>query len=81
VLRLFNPAPSGVGSDGHAIHDVIFEHAVKVRRVDLTTPEPMYFIGLAFVDPEPDIDQRVTGLLHTVRGASAAGEIGDPPNA
>jgi len=81
VLRLFNPEPSGVGSDGQPIHEVLFEHVVKVRRVDLTGREPTYFIGLAFVDPEPDIDQRVAGVLDNVRTVESAGGIGDEANA
>lgn len=66
TVRVFDPNPVGTSSDGTPIHEVAFEHRVKVRRVALGSHEPTYAIGVAFVDPEPDIDQRVAKLLALV---------------
>jgi hypothetical protein len=63
TVRVFDPRPVGTSRDGTPLFDVAFEHRVKVRRVALGSHEPTYAIGLAFVDPEPDIDRRVAKLL------------------
>jgi hypothetical protein len=46
-----------------AAGQVIFEHRVKVRRVYLTEREPVYSLGLAFVDPRAGIEKQVYSLL------------------
>ena len=61
-LRVFDPMPVGTRADGTPILEVAFEQRVKVRRVQMTSPEPSYFIGLSFADPEnvdPDIGNRM----------------------
>ena len=61
-LRVFDPMPIGTRADGTPILEVAFEQRVKVRRVQMTSPEPSYFIGLSFADPEnvdPDIGHRM----------------------
>jgi len=55
VLRVFD--------NSNSTHTVIFEHRVKVRRVYMTSRQPTYSLGLAFVSPDPDIPDRVADLL------------------
>ncbi len=70
AVRVFGPDPVGTASDGSPIHDVIFEHDVKVRRVYLTSHTPTYAVGVSFIDPEPGLETRVGALLE--RFGSAA---------
>ena len=46
--------------------EVIFEHAVKVRRVYLTGHEPTYFLGMSFIDPADDFNDRFQGVLEQI---------------
>lgn len=84
AVRVFSPTPCDHSSDGTPIHDVIFEHKVKVRRVAMRDQTPSYNIGVAFIDPEPTIEDRVERLLSVMSEAKAAygmtdqaGGIGD----
>jgi hypothetical protein len=72
-VRVFGPKPVGIGRDGAPIHDVIFEHEVKVRRVYLSSHEPTYAVGVSFIDPEPSLEGRVSSLLDRF-GAPVEGE-------
>jgi hypothetical protein len=76
TVRVFDPKPVGTATDGTPIREVVFEHRVKVRRVALGSHEPTYAIGVAFLDPEPDIDQRVAKLLALVNAGPAKGSAG-----
>ncbi len=74
-LRVYDPNPLGTKSDGTPIREVVFEHRVKVRRVQMVSPEPTYLIGLSFFDPEtvdPDIGRRISMLVR-----HAKDEVGD----
>ncbi len=62
VLRVFDPMPAGARGDGTPMLEVAFEQRVKVRRVQMTSHEPTYFIGVSFADPDnvdPDIGNRM----------------------
>lgn len=83
-VRIFDKTPIGTARDGTPIYDIAFEHRVKVRRVYLTGREPSYSLGVAFVDPEPDLARRITELKarlgitdeateHTSEGAARNG--------
>lgn len=76
TVRVFDPKPSGEAADGSPLYEVMFEHPVKVRRVTLAGHEPSYALGAAFIDPEPDIEQRVDRLLRAA-GQAGAEEGGD----
>lgn len=67
TVRVFAPDPIGIAGDGSPILDLVFEQLVKVRRVYLISREPMYALGMAFVDPGLDIDERIGALLERVR--------------
>jgi hypothetical protein len=61
-LRVFDPMPVGAKPDGTPILEVALEQPVKVRRVQMTSEDPLYFIGVSFVDPDavdPDIGNRM----------------------
>jgi c-di-GMP-binding flagellar brake protein YcgR len=67
-VRIYHPKPVGTAKDGSPIHEVCFEHSVKVRRVILSSHDPEYALGMAFIDPAPDIEQQVTTLLALALG-------------
>jgi c-di-GMP-binding flagellar brake protein YcgR len=69
TVRVFDPIPAGTGSDGTPIHEVMFEHAGQVRRVSMASHEPTYALGIAFIDPEPNIEERVARLLERIEAA------------
>jgi hypothetical protein len=61
-LRVFDPMPVGTKADGSPILEVALEQRVKVRRVQMTSDDPVYFIGVSFADPDsvdPDIGNRM----------------------
>ena len=66
----------GTGSDGSPIYEVCFEHAVKLRRVTLATHDPTYALGMAFLDPDPTIEERVADVKKLTEGASGEGVDG-----
>lgn len=67
VVRVFAPGASTDQSGNSIVAEVIFEHAVKVRRVAMCDHTPTYSVGMAFQESEPDIEQRVNQLLHLIR--------------
>ncbi len=80
-LRVFDPTPVGMRADGTPILEVAFEQRVKVRRVQMTSHEPTYFIGVSFAEPDgvdPDIGDRIMLLKAAGEGASAPGAASPP---
>ncbi len=71
-VRVYDPESAGEGPDGGSLLNVAFAHQVKVRRVQMTSPEPTYFIGLSFLDPDPDVGERISSFLHKI-GPSSEG--------
>jgi c-di-GMP-binding flagellar brake protein YcgR len=71
-LRVLDPNPTGRNSDGTPVFNVVFEHAVKVRRVSMTSHEPSYFIGVSFVDPEPGLDVKIIRLIESAKAPVGA---------
>jgi hypothetical protein len=43
--------------------EVVLEQRAKVRRVYLTGREPRYMIGVAFLNPPGDIEQRIAAIV------------------
>jgi c-di-GMP-binding flagellar brake protein YcgR len=72
TVRVFVPDPISVGADGSPLFEAVFEHQVKVRRVYLIGREPLYAMGVAFIDPDPDIDHRITTLLERIKSGARA---------
>ena len=81
-LCVFDPAPVGTRSDGTPILQLVFKQRVKVRRVQMTSQEPTYLVGVSFGDPDivdPDIGNRISMLLPPHRpeaGGSSPGSGG-----
>lgn len=79
VARIYDPNPvAGASRDGSPGLQIAFEHVVKVRRVWMAGREPVYAIGLAFVNPTPDIELVVARMLERIQSGheAAAGEPG-----
>lgn len=76
IVRVFDPTPVGTASDGSPIHELCFQHDVRVRRVTLDSHEPEYAIGVAFIDPAADIDERVAAVLALTVAARSGGADG-----
>ena len=83
-LRVFDPMPVGTKPDGTPILEVAFEQRVKVRRVQMTSHEPMYFIGVSFADPDsvdPDIGNRMMLLKRQATEMSSSSDGPGEPDA
>jgi len=75
-LRVFDPMPIGTRADGTPILEVAFEQRVKVRRVQMTSHEPTYFIGVSFAEPDnvdANIGDRIMLLKQAQEDAAAPG--------
>jgi len=70
MVRVFDPQAIGTASDGSPIREVAFEHRVRIRRTTLESHDPRYGLGVAFVEPEPDIEQRIAALLSLAQPSS-----------
>ena len=80
-LRVFDPMPVGMRADGTPILEVAFEQRVKVRRVQMTSHEPTYFIGVSFAEPDnvdPDIGNRMMLLGQAGDGTPPPAPPGEP---
>lgn len=66
LVRVYDPSSAAARKEGGGILNIAFEHPVKVRRVQMTGNEPTYFIGLSFIDPEPDVEDRISSFLHKI---------------
>ena len=66
LLRVFDPMPVGMRADETPILEVAFEQRVKVRRVQMTSHEPTYFIGVSFADPD-NVDPEIEDFINTYR--------------
>jgi c-di-GMP-binding flagellar brake protein YcgR len=77
VVRVFDPTPVGEGADGSPVFEVAFEHRVRVRRVSMASHDPTYEVGLAFIDPDPGVDERIERLRAMATAARTASEGGE----
>ena len=81
TLRVFDPAPVRSNADGSPVHEVAFVQRVKVRRVRMIGPEPTYFIGVSFDDPDgidPEIASRMLLLQSQMPSGQASESPGEP---
>ena len=75
-LRAFDPRPVGLPSGGAPPLEGALLAGATGRRVQMTSHEPTYFIGVSFAEPEnvdPDIGDRIMLLKQTGEGAAAPG--------
>ena len=52
---------------------VLIEHRAKVRRVQMCDHAPTYFVGVAFIDADPELQQSVKSLIATLASETAGG--------
>ncbi|UCD74463.1 MAG: PilZ domain-containing protein [Phycisphaerales bacterium] len=71
-VRVLDPRAVGERRDGTPVHEVAFEHPVKVRRVTMTDHEPTYAVGVSFIDPAPDAQRKLQDLLARAPGPDCA---------
>lgn len=75
-VRIFDPNSPNESDDDEQTAKVIFEHRVKVQRVELASHDPSYALGIGFIDPEPGIDERVAKLLGQFNTGNLEGDDG-----
>ena len=71
VVRVYDCNSIEALNDESHTHRVIFEHHVKVRRVVLHNHEPVYSLGLAFLNPPGDIEVRVNKVMAAIKELSS----------
>lgn len=62
VVRVFDLTPVGTRGDGTPILQLIFEQPVKVHRVKMLSHEPLYKVGLSFLDLDRQLEERIAAL-------------------
>jgi c-di-GMP-binding flagellar brake protein YcgR len=72
-VRIFNPAPIGTKPDGSPSYAVAFTQPVKVRRVFQAGPEPTYFVGTSYLDPDPALQEQIASILSALNIVPGAG--------
>ena len=75
LLRVYAPGASRTGDDSSAEGELMFEQKIKVRRVTLIGREPTYSLGVAFVDPTPDLDRRIDELFSRLQCTPSQGVV------
>ncbi|GEM_PF-2398381 len=66
IVRIFDPTRHGEDSDEHAVHCIAFEHLVRIRRCDLTSRLPSYFVGSAFENADERFDESLASLMDRI---------------
>ncbi len=59
---MFDTTAVGTRGDGMPILQLIFEQPAKVRRVRMLSHEPLYKVGLSFLDLDPQMEQKIAAL-------------------
>ncbi len=66
-IRIFTPVPHDEQAvDGRAPRCVAFQHAVRIRRCELTSRVPSFFIGSSFEKPDHRLDAALEALLERI---------------
>jgi len=63
IVRIFAPSQAPIEGRPHQPAVVRIEHRAKVRRVWMDTRDGSYSIGLAFLDPTPQLEGVVNDML------------------
>lgn len=75
IVRVFEPAPAETVGDATPNLRPVFEQRAKVRRTRMVSHEPLYKIGLSFIDFCPDFEQKIAVLreaaAHTNENSAA----------
>ncbi|MFG0331083.1 MAG: hypothetical protein ACF8PN_14425 [Phycisphaerales bacterium] len=66
VVRVFDPADAEILAAAGASPEPAFSHPVRVRRCDMISRGPTYFIGLSFENPAADLASVLDGFIDRV---------------
>lgn len=55
VIRVIDPRTNNCDKESHDNAVILFEHKVCVRRVELTSRIPTFFVGMSFEQVTPDL--------------------------
>jgi len=69
LVRVYAPDAVRKNRDGSPLLQLVFEQAVKVRRVSQLNREPLYNLGVAFVGADVDMHNRIASLLELIGNA------------
>ena len=72
------PPPSPAKAAGEGVSAPLLVQRVRVRRVQMTSGEPSYAIGVAFIDPPDDIEARIADLFKRFARRDAPGGATGP---
>lgn len=75
LVRVFAPVVGQTQDDGTPAVELILEQHAKVRRVTLVDREPLFSVGVAFIDPHPGIDGKITELFDRIQKAGTSASI------
>ncbi len=73
IVRVFEPAPAVTNGGATPTPRPIFEQRAKVKRTRMLSHEPLYKIGLSFLDFGPDFEQKLAVLQEVAARAIADG--------
>ena len=71
IVRVVMPAAIQIEGESGGTTMVVFEHRAKVRRDYLSGRDPIYTVGLAFLDPGPEVDAQIANLLTMLKAEGA----------
>ena len=69
VVRIFDLHGSAGASKGIRTRRIAFEHAVRIRRCELTTRQPSYFVGSSFENADDRLDAALAALTERIGAA------------
>ena len=72
TLRVLVPDAVQIADQGTPVYVPAFEHRAKVRRVFLTGRDPVYTVGVAFLNAGPDMDEQIAKLLKQLSASGKA---------
>ena len=70
VVRIFDLHPSDGKSEGTSIRCIAFEHAVRIRRCELTSRLPSFFVGSSFEGADDHLDALLAGLTERIASST-----------
>lgn len=69
IVRIFDLHEPSSASEAGAINCIAFEHAVRIRRCELTSRVPSYFVGSSFENADERLDTALAALMVRIRSS------------
>lgn len=66
VLRVFDLPESGSAPEARPTRRIAFEHAVRIRRCELTSRVPSYFVGSSFENADDRLEAELDALVDRI---------------